>query len=59
MMLSGALKVPHWLGQVFDLDLSEHFTTLIRVSAEGGLEFLTALARLEEMAKATRRTATR
>jgi hypothetical protein len=23
--------VPRWLGQVFDLDLSEHFTTLIRV----------------------------
>jgi hypothetical protein len=24
-------NLPRWLGQVFDLDLSEHFTTLIRV----------------------------
>jgi hypothetical protein len=24
-------QLPRWLGQVFDLDLSEHFTTLIRV----------------------------
>ena len=24
-------KLPRWLGQVFDLDLSEHFATLIRV----------------------------
>src|SRR6516225_6178640 len=24
-------NLPRWLGQIFDLDLSEHFTTLIRV----------------------------
>jgi hypothetical protein len=24
-------QLPRWLGQVFDLDLSEHFTTLVRV----------------------------
>ena len=29
--LGGLGTLPRWLGQVYDLDLPEHFTTLIRV----------------------------